>query len=118
MHLSKAHSAAALECCKIGMRLAEFATPAIYNDWWSVFTWSGLSRWIFFGATYNNGDNTDSWCSNFAIIPNNIITNKFDAYENCQYEFNTQRLVVNEVKNSYLVMPENAGGINMFSCMP
>jgi hypothetical protein len=101
------------------MRLAEFATPEIYIDWWSaVNPVAANSRWIFFGATYNNGDNTDSWCSNFAVIPNNIITNKIEAYENCMYEFVTQRLVVDEVMNSYLVLPEDGGGINMFSCSP
>jgi hypothetical protein len=100
------------------MRVAEFATPEIYTDWWSAMIPSGNSRWIFFGATYNNGDKTDSWCSNFAVIPNNIITDKFAAYENCLFEFVTQRITVDEFRNSQLVMPEDAGGVHMFSCSP
>jgi hypothetical protein len=101
------------------MRVAEFATPEIYNDWWSSFNpLAYMGRWIFIGATYNNGDNTDSWCSNFAVIPNNIITNKSEAYENCKMEFITQRLIVDEVKNSYFATPDDSAGVNMFACSP
>jgi hypothetical protein len=101
------------------MRLAEFATAEIYNDWWSAVNPDpNRQNWIVIGATYNNGDNTDSWCSNFAVIPNNIISNKAQAYENCLMEFKTQRLIVDEHKDSYLVTPDDSGGITMFSCMP
>jgi hypothetical protein len=119
LHISKAYSAAAAECCQIGMRMAEFATPEIYNDFWSAFNPNPVrGNWILIGATYNNGDNTDSWCSNFAVIPNNIITDKFQAYENCLTEFITQRLIVDELKNSYFATPEDSGGCNMFTCSP
>jgi hypothetical protein len=101
------------------MHLAEFATAEIYNDWWSaVMPNTVRQNWIFIGATYNNGDNTDSWCSNYAVIPNNIITNKFDAYENCLMEFVTQRLVVSENQNSYFATPDDSAGVTMFSCVP
>jgi hypothetical protein len=101
------------------MRLAEFATPEIYTDFWTSFTpVPVMQRWIFIGATYNNGDDTDSWCSNFAVIPNNIITNKIKAYEDCKLEFKTQRLVIDEARISDIAAPEDMLGAHVFACSP
>jgi len=35
------------------------------------------------GATYDNGDNTDSWCENYQLIPKKIITDPSLAYGEC-----------------------------------
>jgi hypothetical protein len=103
----------------MGMKLTEFATAEAYNDWWSALgPIALLNRWIFFGATYNNGDNTDSWCSNYKVIPDNIITNKYEAYDNCKMEFQTQRLVVDESIHNNLVIPADRKGAHIYSCSP
>lgn len=93
----KNFDAVALECCLVGMPVAEFETEEAYSDFFTVSCYVG-ANWIFIGATFSNGDGTDSWCSNFQPIPKNIITNPFNAYENCQNEKIANRLVIDKDK--------------------
>jgi hypothetical protein len=74
--------AAAMECCKLGMRLVDFPDDAAYADFWAGNPPLEL-RWVYMGATYNYGDGTDRWCHTMETVPKSIITNNFDAYENC-----------------------------------
>jgi hypothetical protein len=73
---------AALDCCKLGMRLADFPDDAAYADFWASNP-SLDTRWVHMGATFNYGDGTDRWCHTMKTVPKSIITNNFNAYENC-----------------------------------
>jgi hypothetical protein len=109
------YDAAALQCCLIGMKLAEFDTNDVYDDFFSVAASNG-GQWTSIGATFSNGDGTDSWCNSFQPIPTNIIKNPFDAYENCQNEKITHRLVIDGYKVSIIVKPHTLVSTNIVAC--
>jgi hypothetical protein len=90
---------AALECCKLGMRLVDFPDDAAYADFWA----GNPTRWVHMGATFNYGDGTDRWCHTMKTVPKSIITKTFDAYEDCaKSDPNRTRLVFVGSKTSAL----------------
>jgi len=42
-----------------------------------------LTGWMYIAPTYDNGDNTDFWCDNYQMVPNNINSNPALAYGSC-----------------------------------
>jgi len=44
----------------------------------------GLSGWwIILQPTYDNGDNTDSWCDTFTVVPKKYMPDPALIYGNC-----------------------------------
>jgi len=58
------------------------------------------SYWMIIGATYDNGDNTDSWCDSYQPLPKNIIM-PLKSYGDCA-----------RAESSRLYMSDNAVSIS------
>ncbi|CAB3376957.1 Hypothetical predicted protein [Cloeon dipterum] len=67
------YDSAATICCKLGMKLAEFATIASWNNFLAYFKPLTFSSWDYIGQTTDNGNNTDTWCASGTLVPDGII---------------------------------------------
>ncbi|CAB3376951.1 Hypothetical predicted protein [Cloeon dipterum] len=67
------YDVAAAICCKLGMKLAEFATIASWNNFLAYFKLQTFASWDYFGQTRDNGNNTDTWCASGTLVPDGII---------------------------------------------
>jgi hypothetical protein len=98
------------------MRLVEFPDDAAYADFWGSNTPTLDTRYIYMGATYNYGDGTDRWCHSMQTVPKSIITNNYDAYENCATDnVDNARMVFIGGKTSALV-PDGWPQVTDYCC--
>ncbi|XP_065341886.1 uncharacterized protein LOC135940771 [Cloeon dipterum] len=71
-------------CCKLGSHLAIFESLADFNAF--MPSWQDANGDLtFIGATFDNGDGTDSWCLNFKKLPAGLITDINTFYRNQQW---------------------------------
>lgn len=98
------------------MHLVTFSDDASYADFWATNPVLG-TQYVYVGATYNYGDGTDRWCRTMETVPKSIITNNYDAYENCAKD-NTDnaRIVIVGGKTSAL-SPDDYPDVNNYVCL-
>ncbi|XP_059482052.1 uncharacterized protein LOC132200543 [Neocloeon triangulifer] len=68
-------------CCELGGNLITFETLSDYNAFVAIKP-AMTGKWGYIYPTFDNGDGTDSWCSNFKKLPVGLIVDINQFYRN------------------------------------